>query len=221
MTSIDVIVPVMERPHRAVPFMESITTSYDHEEYDVLITAVANTDDVETGSEWYKAGANLLYYPGFPGSFAQKVNYAFERTEREWLFLVGDDVAFRPRWIDEAMLFAPIASVIGTNDLGNGAVTSGQHATHMFIEREYVVEIGASWDGPSVVCHEGYRHCYVDDEIVKNAKQHGTWHAALDSVVEHLHPAWGKAEHDDTYAIGGASMAADGAIHRVRVERYG
>ena len=78
-------------------------------------------------------------------------------------------------------------------------MTDGDHATHLLIPAAYIDEHGASWDGPKVVCHEGYRHWYVDDEIVTAAKQRGVWAMALGLQVEHLHPVWGKAENDDTY----------------------
>jgi hypothetical protein len=106
--------------------------------------------------------------------------------------------------------------VVGTNDLGNPRVTSGEHATHLLIRRSYVDEHGASWDGPKTVCHEGYRHWYVDDEIVTAAKQRGTWAMALGSVVEHLHPMWGKGEPDEVYLAGQASAKADAELFQAR-----
>lgn len=220
MTGIDVLVPVLWRPQNAQPFMDSIAGSYDADDWDLQVTSIANTDDVETGTAWYEAGAHLVYTDKQPGSFAQKVNVGYESTQREWLFLVGDDVRFHQGWLEAALQHGEHA-VIGTNDLGNGSVIAGQHATHMFIRRDFVDECGSSWDGPGVVAHEGYRHCYVDDEIVYRAKQCGEWIAALDSVVEHLHPAWGKAPGDDTYNLGGSFMGADGETFRARVAQYG
>jgi hypothetical protein len=50
-----------------------------------------------------------------------------------------------------------------------------------------VAGVGASWDGPGIVCHEGYRHWFVDDEITVAAQLRGVFQAALGSHVEHLH----------------------------------
>jgi hypothetical protein len=44
--------------------------------------------------------------------------------------------------------------------------------------------------------------------LVGTAKHRGVWAFAADSVVEHLHPAWGKAPDDDLYAAQRARMDA-------------
>jgi hypothetical protein len=119
--------------------------------------------------------------------------------------------------LDHAQVVGTHRAVVGTNDLGNARVMAGEHATHLLIKREYIDEVGASWDGPGVVCHEGYRHWFVDDEIVSAAKQRNEWGMALASVVEHLHPLWGKSEDDDTYRLGVRYQAADGKLFRKRL----
>jgi hypothetical protein len=153
-----------------------------------------------------------------PGTFAEKVNHGYAKTAEPWLFLVGDDVRFHPGWLDHAQAVAGDQfHVIGTNDLGNPRVTSGEHATHLLVRRSYVDEFGASWDGPGVVAHEGYRHWFVDDEIVAAAKQRGVWAMALASSVEHLHPNWGKAEPDEVYELGASRAQADRKTFKARL----
>lgn len=213
---VDVLVPVLRRSHRAAPFINSLSATVQGT---CRVTAIAGLDDLQTAEAWARAGASVIICPSEPGSFAQRINYGYGRTHRPWMLLCGDDVDFHDGWLEAAKRVAeevPDARVIGTNDLGNGAVTAGLHATHMLINRDYVDECGASWDGPGVVCHEGYRHCYVDNEIVEAAKQRGVWAMAIDSIVEHLHPAWGKAEIDETYAIGNESMGADRLVYEAR-----
>src|SRR5262249_38264839 len=83
------------------------------------------------------------------------------------------------------------------------------HATHLLVKRSYVDDEGASWDGPGVVCHEGYRHWFTDDELVTCAKQRQQWAMSLASKVEHLHPIWGKGEHDDVYELGQSGQDQD------------
>jgi hypothetical protein len=99
-------------------------------------------------------------------------------------------------------------------------VTSGEHATHLLIRRNYIDERGASWDGPKVVCHEGYRHNFPDDEIVTVAKQRGVWAFAKHSEVEHLHPFWGDAEVDATYELGQSSFEQDQALFLGRLAEH-
>jgi len=208
-----VIVPVLDRPQNAAPFMASLRATTGM----ATVYAVANHDDHETVKAWDEAGAVVLYAEGV--SFAAKVNEGYRQTTEPWLFLVGDDVRFYPGWLDHAQAVAgDDFDVVGTNDLGNPRVTSGEHATHMLIRRSHVDKVGASWDGPGVVAHEGYRHWFVDDEIVAAAKQRGVWAMALGSIVEHLHPAWGKGEQDETYRLGQSHAAKDQATFEKRLK---
>lgn len=213
---IDVLVPVLQRPQNAERFMASWRAT--RPEGVPCPLAIYGPNDPDTGAAWVAAGARVIYCAKEPGSFSQKINLAYGMTSEEWILLVGDDVHFHPRWFEEALACHEASGclVIGTNDLGNGAVMSGQHATHMMIRRDYVDNLGASWDGPGVVCHEGYRHAYVDDEIVQAAHRRGTWASANNAVIEHMHPAWGKGEHDDIYAIGSLAMPADGGLFKQR-----
>jgi hypothetical protein len=110
--------------------------------------------------------------------------------------------------------------VVGTNDMHNPRVTAGDHATHMLIRRAYIDEQGASWDGPKVVAHEGYRHWFVDDEIVTVAKQRGAWVFAPHAKVEHRHPIWGLAPDDATYRHGQQFTDADKALFAERLAAH-
>jgi hypothetical protein len=87
------------------------------------------------------------------------------------------------------------------------------------IRRSYIDEVGASWDGPGIVCHE-YGHQFVDDEIVAAARQRGVWQMALGSIVEHLHPYWNKADDDDIYRKGRETMDADRATFEARAAKF-
>lgn len=208
-----VVVPVLRRPQNAEPFMRSLRASTG------LATAyaVADDDDPETAEAWAAAGAEVVV--GNVRTFARKANLGYAKTTQPWLFLAGDDVKFHPGWLDHAQHVAAMlhADVVGTNDLANARVMAGEHAAHLLIRRAYVDEIGASWDGPGVVCHEGYRHNFVDDEMVTAAKQRGVWQMSLGSCVEHRHPVFNTAEDDEVYQMGGASFEEDGKLFRSRL----
>src|SRR5215216_3640817 len=217
-----IIVPVLGRPQNAEPFMESLKAS--GAEMANVYPVIDESEDPEVIKAWADAGAGIViqFRPGHPGTFAEKVNAAYRNTNEPWLFLVGDDVRFQPGWLDHAQHAARDgAHVIGTNDLHNPRVTSGEHATHLLIRRNYIDERGASWDGPKVVCHEGYRHNFVDNEIVTVAKQRGVWEFAQHSKVEHLHPVWGNAETDSTYERGAASVLQDKELFEQRLAENG
>lgn len=211
-----VIVPVLDRPYNAQPFMESLRASTGI----ASVTAIAEMDDLETVAAWEAAGAEVITGPSH--TFAEKVNVGYDMTDEPWIFIVGDDVRFHPGWLDHAQHIASTseAKVIGTNDLGNPRVMRGEHATHLLIARDYIDSTGASWDGPETVCHEGYHHWFVDDEIVTAAKLRGVWAMALGSKVEHLHPIWGKAETDKTYELGKVHNHEDGKLFRARAKKH-
>ena len=207
-----VLVPVLRRPQNAAPFMATLRATTGM----ATAYAVANHDDPETVKAWEAAGAQVLFADGI--SFASKVNAGYAQTSEPLLFIVGDDVRFHPGWLDHAQAVG--ADVVGTNDLGNPRVIRGEHATHMLIRRGYVEETGGSWDGPGSVCHEGYRHWYVDDEIVTAARQRGAFGFAPGSVVEHLHPSWGKGETDDVYELGQSTVVQDRETFEGRCATY-
>ncbi len=220
-----VIVPVMRRPDNAAPFMRALRASTGL----ARVYAVADNDDQETITAWRNAGAAVITpRQDLPNeqieelrTFASKINAGYESTREPWLFVTGDDVRFQPGWLDHAQAVARDRyHVIGTNDLSNPRVMAGDHATHLLIRRSYVDEVGASWDGPKVVAHEGYRHWYVDDEIVTAAKQRGVWKMAITSRVEHLHPLFGKASSDEVYELGQSFAEQDKALFEQRVAEH-
>jgi len=212
-----VIVPVLGRPEHAIPFMASLRASTGL----ARVYAVCQSGDDEAAAAWLDAGAEVLE-SGEQTSFAAKVNLGYAKTSEPWVLLVGSDVHFYPGWLDQALAAAAPGpyDVVGTNDCGNPRVIAGEHATHMLIRRSYIDEHGASWDGPGVVAHEGYRHWYVDDEIVTAAKQRGAWAMALASKVEHLHPLWGKGEPDETYRLGQLHAEADRELFAERRAKF-
>jgi hypothetical protein len=214
---VDVIVPVLHRPQSLALLLGSLRASTGL----ARAWVVCEADDLEEQKEARRLGARVLHFRG-KHTFPEKVNAAYRAITRPapWMLLVGDDVRFRPGWLDHAEDVARRyhADVVGTNDLLNQRVMAGLHATHPMIRRRYVAEVGASWDGPGVVCHEGYRHWCVDDEIVTAAKLRGTFQAALGSHVEHRHPYAGQVPMDDIYRLGEAHHQEDAALFQGRFE---
>jgi len=209
---VDVLVPVIHRPQNVKPFMESLTASTG------LADAVfiCDPDDIEQQEEVLKYGGKVLLCPG---TFAQKANFALPFINNPWVLLVGDDVIFHAGWFNHAVSVGTRykADVVGTNDLANPRVMRGEHATHPLIRRQYIDEIGSSWDGPGVACHEGYNHWFIDDEIVTAAKMRRTFQSAMASQVEHRHPINGTAPDDEVYARGNARSEQDQKLFNKRL----
>lgn len=145
-------------------------------------------------------GADYVTLPGphGPGDYARKINLAARESDEALLFLGADDLAFHPGWLEAATAhLSDVVHVIGTNDLGNPRVLRGEHSTHSLLTRAYA-NLGTI-DEPDKVLHEDYPHEYVDDEFVATARARGAFAFAASSIVEHLHPHWGKGATDELY----------------------
>jgi hypothetical protein len=137
------------------------------------------------------------------GDFARKVNLGVECTVEEWLFVGATDLRFHDGWLEQALAVYDQTGrrFIGTNDMGNPLVKRGDHATHPFVHRSYVEELGTI-DERHKIAHEDYWHCWVDNEWSETAQHRGEWAFARECRVEHLHPIWRKSEQDEVYERG-------------------
>lgn len=201
-----VIVPMRGRPHRVAPLLETL---YATCKPTVLFAIDPNDQAVARAIDAVRADRFDVIWRK-RGDYARKINEGIARTTAEHLFLAADDLAFHPGWYEAAaaLLDGPIG-VVGTNDICNPRTMRGDHATHCLVARWYS-ELGTI-DGQPGLLHEGYRHEYVDDELVGTAKHRRAWAFAADSIVEHLHPLASKAPMDDQYAAQGMRMRASRA----------
>lgn len=213
--SVVVIVPVLRRPHRPALVADSLKRSTP-EPHRLLF--VASPDDTAEHDAVRATGADLLVIdqPPGPGDYARKVNTAYRASTEPLMFLGADDIEFHPGWLPAAVSkLTDGIGVVGTNDLGNPRVIAGRHATHSLVTRHYADNFGTI-DEAGLVLHEGYHHEYVDDELVGTAKRRGAWAFANDSIVEHLHPHWGKAPSDPLYAAQTMRMRASRQLFQRR-----
>jgi hypothetical protein len=220
---IAVLVPVLGRPERAAPLVESIEAS------STLVTTilflVSPADDAQLAA-CLATDAMTVEVPFAlaGGDYARKINHGILCTEEPWLFQASDDLVFHRGWDKEAVRMLrgkPTAGVIGTNDLGNPLVRSGAHSTHSLISRTYISEQGTI-DEPGKALHEGYWHCWVDNELVETAKHRRAYYAARRSVVEHMHHIWPdrqggrKGKNDATYRRGQERYSQDHRLFKAR-----
>jgi len=165
---------------------------------------ICSPQDKRQIAECKASGAEVMVVSFNPvgGDFARKINYGYELTNEPWIFQAADDIRFSADWEKHALLTSARykAGVIGTNDLGNPLVKKGKTSTHTLFKREYIEEYGnGTVDGTGRVFHEGYDHQYVDSEFIQTARMRKQWAFSRYSVVEHLHPHWGKSVMDQTY----------------------
>lgn len=193
-----VVVPVLNRPHQVPRLMDSLTAATP-EPHELLF--VADEGDHAELKVLKKIGAEFITMPDGT-CWAAKVNEGIRNTEAPWILAGADDLAFHPHWFSRAMRWASDdTGIIGTNDICNPRVMTGQHSTHMLIRRDYA-RLHGTIDQDGVAFHEGYAHEFADDELVQTAMARGVYVHAFDSLVEHLHPMVGKAPDDATYELG-------------------
>lgn len=206
-----VLVPMLHRAHRVEPLLETITSTAPEARV-VFVCSPGDTDVLQA-----VADLEHITVPGpNPGDYARKINAGVRHTSEPLVFMAADDLKFHPGWLEAATARLDDGiGVVGTNDLGSKRVMAGQHSTHSLVTREYVDRFGTI-DQPGVALHEGYPHEYVDDELVQTAMRRNAWAFASDSIVEHLHPSWGKAPSDELYDQQGARMRAGYQLYRKR-----
>jgi len=198
-----VIVPVLRRAHRVVPLVASLEAATPEPHRLVFVASATDRPMIEAverfAGESSAAISLEVLASSRVGDYARKINYVAVTSSEPFLFLGADDLHFHPGWYPAArVLLGGGIGVVGTQDLAPTARSqAGEHATHFLVAREYVAR--GTIDEPGKLLHEGYPHEYVDDEFVQTAKKRNAWAFAADSVVEHLHPSWGKAPRDPLY----------------------
>jgi len=211
-TDVVVVVPVLNRPDRVLPLIESVEASQDHATLATLF--VANETDFNEIESLHESSADFIVILGGrrPGDYARKINAGINHAKSEWVFTGADDLRFHFGWADEAIRVARQTGslVVGTNDLGNPSVIRGRHSTHSLVHRDYVGE--GTIDGCFGLLYEGYDHNWVDEEFVATAKFRGVYAHAGAALVEHLHPSWHKADPDSTYELGMMDWQRDRAL---------
>lgn len=161
---ISLLIPVLDRPHRVAPFLEQLEASLDPTLPIVLPVFLCSQGDEAQIAAVHQAAVypKVVPWPQSRGDYAKKINYGLRETQTEWVFLGADDLAFQPGWLAAALACHERtgACVVGTNDLGNNRVTSGEHSTHTLVHRDYL-ECGTA-DEPGLILHEGYWHNFCN-----------------------------------------------------------
>ncbi len=186
-----ILVPVLRRPHRVAPVLESALTSVPSARV-LFITDPSDSYEKQAidavGAEWLDVD----------GNYAKKINCGVAETTESLLLFGADDLKFHHGWLEAAKAkLTEGIGVVATEDRCNPRVSAGELATHPLVTREYCA-LGTI-DDPDRVMHEDYPHEYVDREFSETARRRGAIAYAPEAVVEHLHPMVGKAPMDDLY----------------------
>lgn len=216
---IAVLVPVLSRPHRVAPLLESFRRATSDD--DAALYFVAQRSDHEELEAISSCGEAPILVDDADRSWAKKINRGFSATSEPWLLLGADDLSFYRGWVDSVRgLLRTHPGVIGTNDLGNSSTMTGKSSTHPLVRRSYATVLGTA-DERGKVLHEGYDHNFPDSELVQTAKTRGLYVHERRCVIEHLHPLWGKGQHDPIYQLGQRNWDADQALFVQRCRAFG
>lgn len=221
---ISILVPVLGRPARAAPLVESIRSTQT-EEHPIVFLCSPGDEEEQAACRATSSKVLTVSWEAGPGDFAKKINFGVRKTRSEFVLVAADDLRFHPGW-DTGLLSAAKqsgAAVIGSNDMGNPEVVRKQlFSTHPLVRRSYIREQGGTGDNtPGVLVYEGYDHNYVDRELWDVAAARGLTSFAANARIEHLHPHWGKSQMDDTYTKGLAKFHEDQRRYWSRHELWG
>lgn len=213
MSSVAILVPVLNRPHRVEPLLQSIAAATE-----VPHRVIFGCSDQPTVDELDRLGAWYIRDEGgAEGTWPKRINRLFTHVLEPYILTGADDLAFRPGWFEAAMIamsqLPDGSGVVGVNDLHNPA------SVHFIMCRKYIEKFGGAME-PGVPACDLYEHQYTDDDIRASAIFHGRWIIAKDSVIEHLHVGAGKAPMDETYRMGEASSAQGHAVFQSRAHLW-
>ena len=210
MSELVVLVPVLKRPHRVAPTLESIQATVPG----ARTLFIPDPDDDPERAAIRACGADEL---PVEGGYARKINAGVAATSEPLLFLGADDLDFKPGWFEAATAkLREGAEVVGVNDLVQRPHRT--HATHFLMTRAYAERptIDGSPGDRAHPLHEGYTHWFIDDELIATARHRGKYAYAPEAMVEHMHYAGGKAPDDETYFRGREHRFRDQQLFRGR-----
>lgn len=203
MSLVSIIMPTRERPKQALRCINRFwqtTRGYD-------VEIIVLTDDPATV-------AVMPMLDLEPRSSALELwNHGARQASGDVLVLAADDLWPFHGWLGETlerMGDFPDArgGMIGFNDLGRDGSAL---ATHWAITRAAAI----AWNG-GVLVPPCYHHYFVDNEVTERLRRADRYIWATNAIVEHRHPAFGKAQADALYLAKLPLMDVDGAIFRQR-----
>ena len=221
--TIDILVPTLGRDHVLGALIDNIEAMTPPREY--RITFVLDSADTASFKRLsvigYRDSDAVRWIPQ-DGTYPVKMNTGYRATYGDLVLPTADDVVFHDGWLEAALntLADPSVQVVGTDDLSPATATR-EHATMPILRRSYIENPGAVWGERGTVFHEGYSHNFCETETWQLALQRGVTGWAEDCVIEHLHPAWGKRETDDTDRRGNLQgWDKDEALFRTRQRQW-
>lgn len=217
MNRVVVLVPV----HQRTTNLATVYRSHCEADTDAAFYFVAADGDDAVMDAMLKLQAPYHIVSKDRTKWSQKINDGIARTFEPWILCGADDIVFQRKWVEAIAghLDSGFEGVYGTNDLGNGQVLKGLMSTHPLIHRNYTKNVAP--ENISGVLFEGYHHNYPDTELALHAQSQGMYKHLRHCIVEHRHPAFGKAADDPTYLFGRSRFFEDQSLFSIRCRKFG
>lgn len=189
---IGLLVPTRNRPGSIKAIAEEYK-KYGHGYVDIII----GVDDDDINLHDYENVANeygLQMIVGARKRLGPTLNDMAVLFAEDYFALgfIGDDMRPRTQGWDGKILGSLHGLKTGFTHGDDGA-WGDQLATQVFLTSDIVEQLG-------YMVPPGIIHMYLDNFWSDFARKIDRFEYHGDILIEHLHPAWGKAEHDDLYA---------------------
>jgi len=185
----DIVIPTYRR-------IANILRTYDQlKDFNVLF--VCHESDIESQQTVRNLGLiPIMDYQ--PPSGVNATNRGYWAATSSLIVIGQDDFNWHDGWLEAAEAYEK--PVVGFND-GYVGHEETQHSVGWLVNRAYVEIYSLANGFPNSIFCPLYKKNYADDELNETVKNRGMFAYARDALVEHLHPGFGKAPQDDTYAV--------------------
>lgn len=185
---ISILVPTRKRPAMFARFVNSVLTTADNPDQIEFIASISD-DDSSYDGEHYPPQVKITRGPRKILSLC----YEWEKGEGPIYFLGGDDLIFHTKGWDTKVLATfdqyPDKIVLVHGDDGDPNKDK-TNATHSFIHRQWIDVLGR-------YLPPYFSGDFTDTWLSDIANGVGR-RVKIDIYTEHVHPAFGKREQDDT-----------------------
>jgi len=191
---ISIIAPTRKRPQNVIRFVDSIINTVSNVQNVELLVYIDDDDEESIPALQYAAERlNVNAVQGNKLIGSQMYNELGKLAQGDIFFFGADDIVFKtPQWdviveqefakYEDRILFV----------YGEDGFQRGRIGTHGFIHRYWVELVG-------YVLPPKLASAYTDEWITDLAERIGRKCYMPNLIIEHIHPAVGKAPQDETY----------------------
>lgn len=190
MSIVSVVIPSLGRPDRLQKCLDRLFVSAP----DVEAIVVADNNDMATIRVARETEPARLVTVSQGTGPVEAWNIGASHATGDYLVLGADDLVFHDGWYEVALGAMAKKNGYGLVAFNDLSPLSGRLATHYMVSRAYAVN---EWGG--FLAAPYYKQQFIDNEATERAKRDNCFIYAQSAIVEHMHPLWEKADHDDTY----------------------